>query len=78
MGKEIKKGLGTRHLPAARKLRDIALGDIRRLQDGLSDGEAFSLASAVEWREPSGLLRKGHQAVRGLSFEQRQYTPMPG
>lgn len=51
LGKEIKKGLGTRHLPTARKLRDIALGDIRRLQDGLSDGEAFSLASAVEWRE---------------------------
>src|SRR6056297_2044752 len=50
-GKEIKKGLGTRHLPEARKRRDIALGDIRRLQDGLSDGEAFSLASAVQWRE---------------------------
>lgn len=51
LGREIKKGLGTRHLPEARKRRDIALGDIRRLQDGLSDGEAFSLASAVQWRE---------------------------
>jgi integrase len=50
-GNEIKKGLGTRHLPQARKLRDIALGDLRRLHDSLSDGYAFSLASAVEWRE---------------------------
>lgn len=33
--------------PEARKRRDIALGDIRRLQDGLNDGEALSLASAV-------------------------------
>lgn len=48
LGKEIKRGLGTRHLPEARKRRDIALGDIRKLQDGLSDGEAFSLESAVE------------------------------
>jgi integrase len=51
LGKEIKKGLGTRHLPEARKRRDMALGDLRRLQDSLSDGEAFSLASAVQWRE---------------------------
>ena len=51
LGTDIKKGLGTRHLPEARKRRDIALGDIRKLQDGLSDGEAFSLASAVQWRE---------------------------
>jgi len=50
-GREIKKGLGTRQLPEARKRRDIALGDIRRLQDGLSDGEAFSLPSAVQWRK---------------------------
>lgn len=49
--KTITRGLGTRHLPTARKLRDVALGDVRRLQDGLSDGNAFSLASAVEWRE---------------------------
>lgn len=41
--KEIKKGLGTRHLPEARKRRDIALGDIRRLQESLSDRTAFSL-----------------------------------
>ncbi|MCT8159519.1 tyrosine-type recombinase/integrase [Pseudoruegeria sp. SHC-113] len=51
LGKEIKRGLGTRQLTEARKRRDIALGDIRRLQDGLSDGETFSLASAVQWRE---------------------------
>lgn len=61
LGKEIKKGLGTRHLPTARKFRDIALGDIRRLQDGLSDGEAFSLASAVEWREAILAARKKAQ-----------------
>ncbi|MDE0588573.1 phage integrase SAM-like domain-containing protein [Halocynthiibacter sp. C4] len=55
---EIKKGLGTRHLPEARKLRDIALGDIRRLQDELSDNAAFSLRSAVEWREDIGTARE--------------------
>lgn len=29
--KEIRKGLGTNHLRTARRLRDIAPGDIRRL-----------------------------------------------
>lgn len=61
LGKEIRKGLGTRHLPTAHKFRDIALGDIRRLQDGLSDGEEFSLASAVEWREAILAARKKTQ-----------------
>ena len=50
-GKEIKRGLKTRHLPTARKNRDLLLGDIRRLEGGLSDDEAFSLASALEYRE---------------------------
>lgn len=50
-GREIKKGVGTRRPPEARKLRDIALGDIRRLENGLSDGAAFSASSAVAWRE---------------------------
>lgn len=49
--KEVRRGLGTRHLPEARKRRDVALGDIRRLQGRLSDGEAFSLTSAFEWRD---------------------------
>ena len=61
-GKEIKKGLGTRRLPEARKLRDIALGDIRRLEDDLSDGAAFSLASAVEWREAINEARRQAEA----------------
>ncbi|MBY4893322.1 phage integrase SAM-like domain-containing protein [Rhodobacteraceae bacterium N5(2021)] len=51
LAKEIKRGLGTRHLPEARTRRDVVLADIRRLQVSLSDGEAFSLASAVQWRE---------------------------
>ncbi|SOC20488.1 site-specific recombinase XerD [Rhodobacter sp. JA431] len=49
--KAITRGLGTRRLTDARKLRDIALGDIRRLQDGLRDNDAFTLTSALEWRE---------------------------
>ena len=49
--KEIARGLGIRHLPIARKRRDIFLGDVRRLQEKLNDGAAFSLTSAVEWRE---------------------------
>jgi hypothetical protein len=51
LGREVRKGLGTRHLPKARKLRDIALGELRRLQAGLSDSDTFSLSSALEWRE---------------------------
>ena len=50
-GKEIKKGLGTRRLVDARKLRDIALGQIRQLVHELSDEGLFSLASAREWVE---------------------------
>lgn len=49
--KAITRGLGTRRLTEARKLRDIVLGDICRLQDGLREDEAFTLASALEWRE---------------------------
>ena len=50
-GKEIRRGLKTRHLPTARKNRDLLLGDIRRLESGTSDVDAFSIASAVEYRE---------------------------
>ncbi|SIO36129.1 hypothetical protein SAMN05444722_1667 [Rhodovulum sp. ES.010] len=67
--KTITKGLGTRHLPSARKLRDIALGDIRRLQDGLRDGEAFSLASAVEWREAILAARQNAEDPRRVGIE---------
>ncbi len=51
LGKEIKKGLATRHLPEARKRRDIALGDIRRAQRQLSNDDAWSLQSALAWRK---------------------------
>lgn len=68
--KEIKKGLGTRHLPEARKRRDIALGDIRRLQGGLSDGAAFSLASAVEWREAIASARENAEDPYNVGVEQ--------
>jgi integrase len=67
--KEIKKGLGTRHLPEARKRRDIALGDIRRLQDSLSDGAAFSLASAVEWREAIATARESAEDPYNVGIE---------
>ncbi len=69
LGNEIKKGLGTRHLPTARKMRDIALGDIRRLEDSLSDGEAFSLASAVEWREAIAAAHQGAADPRHVGIE---------
>lgn len=67
--KEIKKGLGTRHLPEARKRRDIALGDIRRLQDSLSDGAAFSLTSAVEWREAIAAARESAEDPYNVGVE---------
>jgi hypothetical protein len=50
-GKEIRRGLKTRHLPTARKNRDILLGDLRRFESGVGDDEVFSLASAVEYSE---------------------------
>ncbi|CAN0279521.1 unnamed protein product, partial [Chrysoparadoxa australica] len=50
-GKEVKKGLGTRHPVEARKRRDIALGEIRKAAAELSDEGRFSLSSAEEWRE---------------------------
>lgn len=67
--KEIKKGLGTRHLPEARKRRDIALGDIRRLQKSLSDGAAFSLKSAVEWREAIAAARESAEDPYNVGIE---------
>lgn len=51
LGKEIKKGLATRHLPEARKRRDIVLGEVRRLHRQLSNDDAWSLQSALAWRE---------------------------
>ncbi|AUH63739.1 tyrosine-type recombinase/integrase [Paracoccus zhejiangensis] len=51
LGKEIKRGLATRHLPDARKRRDILLGDLRQLEAQQGDKGAFSLPSAFEWRE---------------------------
>ena len=49
-GKEIKKGLKTRRLPEARKLRDVALGDVRKLAFENTDAGRFSMESAEEWR----------------------------
>ncbi|MDB6176182.1 hypothetical protein PAF17_01515 [Paracoccus sp. Z330] len=69
LGKEIKRGLGTRHLPTARKRRDMALGDIRKLEDCLSDGAAFSLASAVEWREAIATARQSAEDPRYVGIE---------
>lgn len=50
-GKEIKKGLGTRRIVEARKLRDIALRQIRHRVLEISDEGLFSLGSAREWVE---------------------------
>ena len=50
-GKEIKKGLGTRRLVEARKLRDVALGEVRQVALELSDVGRFSLKSAKDWNE---------------------------
>lgn len=67
--KEIRRGLGTRHLLEARKRRDIALGDIRRLQDRLSDGAEFSLTSAVEWREAIATARESAEDPYNVGTE---------
>lgn len=67
--KEIARGLGTRHLPTARKRRDVLLGDVRRLQANLSDGAAFSLTSAVEWREAIATARESAGDPHNVGIE---------
>ncbi|MDH5529464.1 MAG: hypothetical protein OEY05_05450 [Paracoccaceae bacterium] len=59
-GKEIKKGLKTRRLPEARILCDIALGEVRKLTEGLSEDVEFGLPSAIEWREHIASARSGN------------------
>jgi hypothetical protein len=50
-GKEIRKGLKTRHLPTARKQRDICLGEVRKLSFDQSELGSFTFDQAQEWRE---------------------------
>ena len=58
LGREVRRGLGTRHLPEARKRRDIALGDIRKLQHDHGDAARWSLqqrwTGARTWRKHAG------------------------
>ena len=66
--KAIGKGPSTRHLPEARKRRDIALGDIRRLQRQLGNDDAWSLQSALAWRamtEDAQRKQDGEDIVEG-------------
>jgi hypothetical protein len=49
IGKEIIEGLGTRHLPTARKLRDVMLGDVRKLEYSLSEAARWSLDAALDF-----------------------------
>lgn len=50
--REIKRGLGTRHLVEARKRRDIILGDIRRAVESIKNGrDSWSKESAYAWRD---------------------------
>ncbi len=49
-GREIKLGLGTRHLPEAQKKRDIILGEIRSRVAIANGAEDFSLESAAIMR----------------------------
>ncbi|MFT6532407.1 MAG: hypothetical protein ACJASC_001958, partial [Limimaricola cinnabarinus] len=46
-GKEIKKGLKTRRLPEARKLRDVALGDVRKLAFENTDADLLPAGPSV-------------------------------
>ncbi|WPZ20468.1 tyrosine-type recombinase/integrase [Sulfitobacter faviae] len=50
-GKEIRRGLGTRRLSEARHLRDIYLGEVRKLALGDAGKETFELKDAQEWRD---------------------------
>lgn len=69
LGREVRRGLGTRHLPEARKRRDIALGDVRKLQNGLTDEARWSLQSALDWRESAETLRqKDEEAAEDLDL----------
>ncbi len=50
-GKEIRRGLNIRHLPTARKQRDICLGEVRRLSFDKSDEGSFTIDQAEAWHE---------------------------
>lgn len=63
-GKEIKKGLKTRHPTEAKKRRDIALGKVRSLVIAQTDEGQFTLAAAEEWREA---IREDTSPEQGVS-----------
>lgn len=49
--KEIFRGFDTHNLQEARKLRDLTLGEIRKLQYSLGEDARWSLTSALEFHE---------------------------
>lgn len=55
---EIKRGLATRQRTEARKMRDLVLGQIRKLQLGVSDEGKFSADTAREIRAAITKLRQ--------------------
>ena len=49
-GRKIKIGLGTRHLPTARKHRDVVLGELQQLAFVASGEKTYTLQDALDWR----------------------------
>lgn len=77
LGKEIKRGLGTRHLPTARKRHDVFLADIHRLEAGLGDedehgGIEMVLHDRLEAAEARGVpldkLRRFSRVAAGKGY----------
>lgn len=70
LGREIKRGLGTRYAHEARARRDVLLGDVRRLEMGAAGDDQFTLATAKEYRD----LLKAEQAAGQI--DDYGYSPM--
>ncbi len=51
MMKSITRGLRTRRLPRARRIRDNLLGDVRRLQQRVAEGGSWNLEPALSLQE---------------------------
>lgn len=59
-GSEIKLGTGTRHLPEARRRRDVYLGEIRKLEAAAREDDRWSLEAAEGWREAIAAYDDGY------------------
>lgn len=70
----IRSMSGERHLPSAKKLRDIHLAEVRKLQIAYRTRQRFSLEKAEMWAEALRTERDG-TLIRDLIYEEVERAP---